>query len=159
MALIFLLPIAVFGQQGSVRGFLVRDIPDEQRLEQQLQAVPDTVHLRRYMNYMAAEPHQAGSPRSKAVAEYIEGLLKEWGLEAHIEQFEALMPYPTLRQVEVISPRQYVLKLKEPPVPQDPDSEQPNQIPTYNAYGATGDVTGEVVYANFGLPDDYEWLK
>lgn len=141
-----------------MRGFLSKDIPDEQRLEQQAQATPDAARLRRYMEFQAGEPHHAGSPRSKVVAEYILGQLKEWGLDAHIEEFEALMPYPTVRQVEVVAPRRFVAKLKEPAVPVDSTSGQANQLPTYNAYAAAGDVTGDVVYANFGVPDDYEWL-
>ena len=151
-------PIAASGQMSSIRGFPVREVPDEQKLEQQAQAVPDPVRLKSYMTFIAGEPHNAGSPRSKATAEYILGLLKDWGLDAHIEEFEALMPFPTVRVVEVLGPRRYSAKLKEPIVPQDPDSADPRQLPTYNAYGASGDVTAEVVYANYGLPDDYEWL-
>ncbi len=152
------LPVSLNAQTPSMRGFLVKDIPNEQRLEQQAQAVPDPVRLLQYMQYMASEPHQAGSPRSKAVAEYIWGMLKDWGLDAHIEEFEALMPYPTLRQVEVVGPKPFTATLKEPAVPADPDSGDANQLPTYNAYAASGDVTGEVVYANFGVPEDYDWL-
>lgn len=147
-----------YAQAPKMRGFLAKDIASEQKLEQQAQGVPDPIRLRRYMDFISSEPHNAGSPRSKAVAEYILGTFKEWGLDAQIEQFEALMPYPTFRQVEVVGPKPYVAKLKEPAIPQDPDSGDPNQLPTYNAYGATGDVTGEVVYVNFGVPDDYDWL-
>lgn len=80
-----------------MRGFLTKDIAEEQGLEKQAQGVPDTGRLRRYMNFMAAEPHNAGSPRSKVVAEYVLGQFKEWGLDAQIEEFEALMPTPTVR--------------------------------------------------------------
>ncbi len=153
-----LLPIPSYAQTPSIRGFLLKDLPGEQKLEQQAQATPDPARLREYMNFIAGEPHQAGSPRSKVVAEHIVGMLKEWGLDAHIEEFEALMPYPTVRQVEVTGPKPFVAKMKEPVVPQDPDSGDANQLPTYNAYGATGDVTGEVVYANYGIPEDYQWL-
>ena len=66
----------------NIRGFLMKDIPDEQKLEQQAQAVPDPGRMRQYMNFMAGEPHHAGSPRSKAVAEYLLGSLKGWGLDA-----------------------------------------------------------------------------
>jgi len=141
-----------------MRGFQTKAILSEQKLEEQAQAIPDTARMRQYVNFMAAEPHHAGSPRSKAVAEYLLGMLKEWGLDAHIEEFEALMPYPTVRQVKVLGPKPFEAKLKEPAIPQDPDSGDANQLPTFNAYGATGDVTGEVVYVNFGIPADYEWL-
>jgi N-acetylated-alpha-linked acidic dipeptidase len=152
------LPLLSVAQTSAMRGFLIKDIPGEQKLENQAQAIPDSTRLREYLEYIAAKPHNAGSPRSKAVAEHILEMLKNWGLDAHIEEFEALMPYPTVRQVEVVSPKPYEAKLKEPVVPQDPNSGDPNQLPTFNAYGATGDVTGDVVYVNFGVPDDYDWL-
>jgi N-acetylated-alpha-linked acidic dipeptidase len=157
-ALLIGFSLCAFAQSPSIRGFLSKDVPVQQKLEQQAERLPETENLRKYLNYIAGEPHNAGSPRSKAVAEYILKSLKEWGLDAQIEEFEALMPYPTVRQVEVIGPKHYVARLKEPQVPQDPTSGQPNQLPTYNAYGASGDVTADVVYVNFGLPDDYEWL-
>lgn len=152
--------LAVFSsaQSAQMRGFQDKDIPGEQKLEQQANAIPDSARLRQYVDFMAGEPHNAGSPRSKAVAEYILGMFQQWGLAAHIEEFEALMPYPTVRKVEVLGPKPFEAKLKEPAIPQDPNSGDANQLPTYNAYGASGDVTGEVVYVNFGVPEDYEWL-
>jgi N-acetylated-alpha-linked acidic dipeptidase len=141
-----------------MRGFLAKDVSGEQKLEEQARTIPDPARLRKYMDLISARPHNAGSPGSKAIAEYILGTFKEWGLNAHIEEFEALMPYPTVRQVEVLGPKRYVAKLKEPVIPQDPNSGDPHQLPTFNAYGASGDVTGDVVYVNFGVPEDYEWL-
>jgi N-acetylated-alpha-linked acidic dipeptidase len=144
--------------QGELRGFLPQNAQQEAALEKQARAIPEARRMLKYMDFIAAEPHQAGSPRSKAVADYIAGMMKEWGLDAHLEQFDVLVPYPTVRVVEVLGPKPYQAKLKEPPVPQDPDSSDAGQLPTYNAYGATGDVTGEVVYANYGVPEDYAWL-
>lgn len=153
------LPFQTFAQDTThLRGFFAKDVPEEQSLEKQAQAVPDAGRLRKYMNFMAAEPHHAGSARSKAVAEYALGLFKEWGLDAHIEEFEALMPTPTVREVEVTGPKPFVAKLKEPPVTEDPNSGDAHQLPTYNSYGASGDVNGQVVYVNFGIPEDYDWL-
>jgi N-acetylated-alpha-linked acidic dipeptidase len=149
---------ALYSQSAAMRGFLTKDVPDERKIEQQAQAIPDPVRLSKYVDFLASEPHHAGSPRSKAVAEYLAGTLKEWGLDARIEQFEALLPYPTVRQVEVIGPRPYVAGLREPAVPEDPHSADPGGLPPYNAYAASGDVTAEVVYVNFGVPEDYEWL-
>jgi N-acetylated-alpha-linked acidic dipeptidase len=142
-----------------MRGFLTKDVPAEQKLEQQAQTIPEAAHLRKYVDFLAGAPHHAGSPRAKAVAEYILGALKEWGLDAQIEQFEALLPYPTVRQVEVIGPRPYIAKLREPAVPEDPNSADAGGLPPYNAYAASGDVTADVVYVNFGVPEDYDWLQ
>src|SRR5438477_9869890 len=133
LALCTILPACICAQSVAMRGFLAKDLSGEQNLEQQAQAVPDPARLRKYMDFISAEPHNAGAPRSKAVAEYILGTFKEWGLDAHIEEFEALMPYPTLRQVEVLGPKPYACKLKEPMVPQDPNSGDAHQLPTFNA--------------------------
>ena len=154
-----LLPLCSPAQIGGIRGFPVKDQPAERRLEQDAQAAASAAHIRSYWENIAAEPHHAGSARSRSVALYIAGLLRDWGLEASVERFEALMPYPTVRQVEMIAPHRFAASLREPPVAEDPNSSDLHQLPSYNAYGASGDVTGEVVYANFGLPADYEWLE
>src|SRR5437867_2420133 len=33
-----------------------------------------------------------------------------------------------------------------------------DQLPTFNAYSLDGDVTGDLVYVNYGLPEDYRVL-
>ena len=61
--------------------------------------------------------------------------------------------------LELIEPTRYTAKLQEPPVAGDPTSnQQSEQLPTYNAYSIDGDVTGKLVYVNYGLPRDYEEL-
>src|SRR5665213_3300088 len=106
LILFAMIPLQLFPQETPrIRGFLAKDISEEQSLEKQAQSVPDTARFRKYMDFMSGEPHNAGSPRSKVVAEYILGSFKEWGLDARIEEFEALLPTPTLRQVEVLSPK------------------------------------------------------
>jgi N-acetylated-alpha-linked acidic dipeptidase len=148
----------VLAQSSAIRGFPSEAVPEERKLETAAQAVPETANLRRDMDVLASEPHTAGSARSRTVAYYIANRLKEWGLTAQVERFEALLPYPTVRVVEIVGPKPYTAKLAEPAVPEDPTSADPHQMPSYNAYSATGDVTAEVVYANYGLPEDYEWL-
>jgi N-acetylated-alpha-linked acidic dipeptidase len=51
-----------------------------------------------------------------------------------------------------------VLKLQEAGVSEDPDSTDTGALPTFNAYSADGDVTAELVYVNYGTPEDYEQL-
>jgi N-acetylated-alpha-linked acidic dipeptidase len=141
-----------------LRGFTAQGTEAERALEAKFQAVPKPDNARDYMQKITAKPHHAGSPASREVAEYILGLEKSWGLDATIESFEAMMPYPTERQVELVAPEHYALKLAEPALPQDPSSDDPTGLPTFNAYSADGDVTGELVYVNFGTPEDYEQL-
>jgi N-acetylated-alpha-linked acidic dipeptidase len=62
--------------------------------------------------------------------------------------------------VELVAPSRFKAKLQEPTVPGDPTSSQHDeQLPTYNAYSADGDVTAPLVYVNYGIPADYETLE
>ena len=69
------------------------------------------------------------------------------------------MPWPIERRLEMVAPTGRAMLIQEPPVPSDPDSTDIDQTPTFNAYSADGDVTGEVVYVNYGVPADYEQLE
>ena len=81
-------------------------------------------------------------------------------IETQIEQFKVLFPTPKTRVVELIEPEKYTATLSEPGIPEDHTSGQQNeQLPTYNAYSIDGDVTGELVYVNYGVPKDYDELK
>jgi N-acetylated-alpha-linked acidic dipeptidase len=113
------------------------------------------------MQRLSAHPHNVGSPYDKDNAEWILAKFKEFGLDAHIESFNALFPTPKERLVELVEGGpHFVAKLQEPAVPEDPTSnQQSEQLPTYNAYSADGDVTGPLVYVNYGIPDDYEILE
>lgn len=142
-----------------IRGFPDDAVAAQREREIDFRKVPDAARLKEYMEAMAAEPHVAGQPGSRRVADYALDKLKSWGLDARIEEFEAMMPWPTERAVELVGPTRYTLTLKEPVVPEDPDSGDANQTPTYNAYSGDGDVTGEVVYVNYGVPADYDELE
>jgi len=141
-----------------IRGFTAQTSAAQRKAEETFRGVPKPENLREYMRAITEEPHHAGGPGSRRVAEYLLGKFKSWGLNASIESFEALMPYPTERLVELVAPERYELKLKEPPVDEDKDSADAGGLPTFNAYSADGDVTAELVYVNFGTPEDYEQL-
>ncbi len=159
IAYLVLAPAPAGSQQpAGIRGFTTASAAAQRELEKRLQALPSPDNLREYMRTIAAEPHHAGSPASRKVAEFILGKFKSWGLNASIEPFEALMPYPSERVVELVEPDKFVAGLKEPVVADDPDSGDAGQLPTFNAYSADGDVTANLVYVNYGTPEDYEQL-
>ena len=141
-----------------IRGFTAASSEVQRQIEEKFRAVPKPENLRDYMREIAAEPHHAGGPGSRKVADYVLSQFKSWGLTASIETFEALMPFPTERVVELIAPERYTLKLAEPAVAQDPDSGETGGLPTFNAYSADGDITADLVYVNYGIPEDYEQL-
>ncbi|MDE2659304.1 MAG: M28 family peptidase [Acidobacteriota bacterium] len=141
------------------RGFLAGQWEEQRDIEERFRAIPDPARLREYMEYMSGEPHIGGfGYGSKRVADYALEKFLSFGLDAAIEETEALMPLPTDRHVEVLGPEPYTLRLAELGIPEDADSSDPGQLPTFNPYAADGDVTGEVVYVNYGIPEDYEKL-
>jgi N-acetylated-alpha-linked acidic dipeptidase len=155
----FLLPRAVAEEPTPLRGFSNDSSQAERDWEAKFRAIPSPENLREYDQHLSARPHHLGSPYDKENAEWILSKFKEWGLDAHIETFDVLMPTPKERAVELVEPERYVAKLQEAPLAVDPTSDQQSeQLPTYNAYSADGDVTAPLVYVNYGIPADYEEL-
>jgi N-acetylated-alpha-linked acidic dipeptidase len=145
--------------QPGIRGFTDARAAGQRERETRFRTLPSPANLREYMNATSGEPHHAGAPGSRRVAEYILAKYKSWGLNAWIEEQEALIPFPTERLVELVAPEQYRARLEEPPVPGDPDAAEAASLPTFNAYSADGDITADLVYVNYGIPEDYEHLE
>jgi N-acetylated-alpha-linked acidic dipeptidase len=123
-------------------------------------ALPDPAAIRETMRRMSARPHHVGSPFDKENAEWLLAQFASFGWDAQMETFDVLFPTPTTRLVEMTAPTPFTAKLEEPPVGADPTSNQKDeQLPTYNAYSVDGDVTGPLVYVNYGRPIDYEVLE
>src|SRR5206468_4744730 len=115
--------------------------------------------LREWLQRMSSAPNHVGSPHDKANAEFMLEQFRQWGWEARIETFDVLYPTPKKSSLELIAPARFTARLHEPPVPGDRASENTaDALPPYHAYGADGDVTGELVYVNQGMPDDYKEL-
>jgi N-acetylated-alpha-linked acidic dipeptidase len=141
-------------------GYSAASARSEREWETKFRPIPTQQNLRDYMQRLSARPHHVGSPYDKENADWIMSKFKEWGLDAHIETFDVLFPTPKVRVVELVEPTKFAAKLQEPPVAVDPTSnQQAEQLPTYNAYSADGDVTAPLVYVNYGIPEDYEKLE
>jgi N-acetylated-alpha-linked acidic dipeptidase len=59
----------------------------------------------------------------------------------------------------LVSPRRERLSVREAIIREDTTSSNKKITPLFNGYAATGDVTAPLVYANYGLPPDYEALE
>ena len=143
----------------SILGFDRASQTEEIVWEQQARAIPDAARIGEFIKRYSNQPHLAGTPQSKQTAESILSQLREFGLDARIEEFEALLPTPKIRLLEMTAPSKLRLKLEEPVVPGDRNSGDPGMIPAYNAYSADGDVTAPLVYVNYGLQSDYDALS
>ncbi len=144
----------------SLRGFFPQSIQAQRDLEARFKAMPDPEKMRESMRRLSARPHHVGSPYDKDNAEWILGQFKSYGWDAHIENFDVLFPTPVERIVELVSPTTYKALLQETALSGDPTSnQQTEQLPSYNAYSIDGDVTGPLVFVNYGVPADYEELE
>jgi len=128
--------------------------------EARFDALLDPQQMREWMRRLSARPHPVGSPFGKEVAEFVAAQFRAWGYETRIETFHVLFPTPLTRELTMVAPTRFAASLTEPPLPQDATSGQTReQLPVYNAYSVDGDVTGDLVYVNYGVPRDYEELE
>lgn len=145
--------------QRQLLGFDAAGAERQLALEARFDALLKKENLREWMQRLSARPHHVGSPYDKENAEFIAGLFRSWGYETKIETFDVLFPVPRVRLLEMVAPEKFTARLSEPALAEDATSDQAaEQLPTYNAYSVDGDVTGQVVYVNYGVPKDYEAL-
>jgi len=133
---------------------------DQKAVETAFDAGVSSVDQLEWLKAMSSAPNQVGSPHDKANADYMLGLFKSWGWDAHIETFQVLYPTPISTTVELVAPERIALGGQEPPVPGDDTSaNSAGALPPYVAYQGDGDVTADLVYVNFGMPEDYKALE
>lgn len=145
--------------QSKISGFTDQNAKSQLETEKQFDAFLSAGNLDTYMKFLSSHPHHVGSPQDKANAEYMLNLFKSWGFDAKIEEFYPLFPTPKSRLVELLGSKPYKLKLEESALAEDRTSDQKSeQLPSYNAYSADGDITAQLVYVNRGVPADYEEL-
>jgi N-acetylated-alpha-linked acidic dipeptidase len=143
-----------------LRGFFPQSVQTQRDLESRFRAMPDGARMKEAMRRLSARPHHVGSPYDKDNAEWILGQFKSYGWDAHIENFDVLFPTPIDRVVELVAPTTFKASLQETALPGDPTSnQQSEQLPSYNAYSIDGDVTGPLVFVNYGVPADYDELE
>ncbi|PYS48052.1 MAG: folate hydrolase [Acidobacteria bacterium] len=143
-------PLLGFTREGSDR---------ERELEARFDSLLKRDDLREWMKRLSARPHHLGSAYDRENAEFIASQFRSFGFETEIETFDVLFPTPKTRLLEMTAPEKFTAKLAEPTLPDDPTSGQTaEQLPVYNAYSIDGDVTGQLVYVNYGVPRDYDAL-
>ena len=145
-------------QQLPLKGFSDKSALKQAALEKQFDQQLKAENIGQTVKTLSALPHHLGSAQGKRIAETVLQKFKSYGWDAKLETYQVLFPTPKTRSLELIAPSTYKAQLKEPAFAEDATSGQEGQLPTYNAWGADGDVTGSLVFVNYGLPDDYETL-
>jgi N-acetylated-alpha-linked acidic dipeptidase len=132
---------------------------DQKQLESSFDSHLSSENIGKTIKELSLKPHYLGSPASKEVAENLLAKFKSYGWDAELAVYNVLFPTPKVRLLEMTAPTKYKALLKEPAYKEDATSGHPDQLPTYNAWSADGDVSAELVFVNFGLPEDYETLN
>ena len=151
--------VQMLAQTAKIMGFTSANAAKQMDWEKQFDAQLDAKNLDKWMQFITSHPHHVGSPQDKLNAEYMRDLFKSWGYQAELASYTVLFPTPKTRVLELLSSKPYKAKLEEPTLKEDKTSGQKSeQLPTYNAYSADGDVTAELIFVNRGIPADYEEL-
>jgi len=148
-----------FAQQKSITGFTKESAESEFKLEEKFDSYLKADNLDQWLKKLTARPHHVGSAYGKINAEYMRDLFRSWGYEAEIESYKVLFPTPKVRVLEMTSPTFFKARLEEPQLKEDGTTGPAEQLPVYNAWSPDGDVTAELVFVNYGIPDDYETLE
>src|SRR5437667_6625796 len=156
----FVHPPSVLMQETALDGFTREDSAAERRWEEQFRALPAPNSAREHLRRLTLEPHVAGTKEDYATAVYVRDQMRSFGLSAELKEYQVWLNYPkTDPIVELIAPRHERLSVREAVLKEDPTSSNPKITPLFNGYSASGDVTAPLVYANYGLPPDYEALQ
>ena len=149
-------PVALSAQQ-PMAGYSAAAAAREREIESDAIRRPSPTSAATHSRALSREVHVSGTPAQARTRDYVIAQMKSWGLETEVRSYDIWMPHPTDVRVWRVAPEPRALKLAEPAVSDDPTSAQP-QYPTVNGYSGQGDVTGEVVYVNYGLIEDYAQL-
>lgn len=142
-----------------LRGFAEATAGRQRDVERRLSALLNRDSTGRAFREFTAIPHPAGTANNRKIAEQIAERLRRYGWEdVQLRPYSVLLPFPEEVRVSMIAPVSFTASLKEDVVSVDPDT-RADAGPTYLGMSASGDVTGELIYANSGNPSDYDYLE
>jgi N-acetylated-alpha-linked acidic dipeptidase len=140
--------------------FGYRNAADETASETRFLAVPNPKLAEEHLRILTQSPHVAGSPEDKATADYVAQKFREAGLETEIVEYKVWFNYPSEISVDVTAPAGVTMHgPAREHVAEDPFQDDPRVLTPYNGMSPSGDVEAEVVYANYGSPDDFKKLE
>ncbi|MHB1557429.1 MAG: M28 family metallopeptidase [Isosphaeraceae bacterium] len=141
-------------------GFSTTAFEKQHAAEARALTVPTPENARRWLGIVTAEPHVAGTPADHKTAIFVRDKLREWGWKADLVELEVLLNYPVDRPSLTLSaPKPVNLPVDEAPIATDKDSASSKAFGAFNGYGASGFAAGQVVYVNYGRPEDYSALE
>jgi N-acetylated-alpha-linked acidic dipeptidase len=139
--------------------FGFRDVASESATEARFLAVPDPKLAEEHLRILTQAPHMAGTIEDKATADYVAQKFRDAGLDTEIVEYKAWINYPTEISVDLTAPAGVQMHGPTPEhVDGDPYQDDPRVVMPFNGMSPSGDVEADVVYANYGTPEDFEKL-
>ena len=157
-ALLAFLPSVAPAQSPQIFGYT--DFAAESKIEQQFLAVPDAKLAGQHLKTLTAEPHLAATPEDHKTAEYVAEKFRAAGLDTEIVPYRVLLNWPKVVKMEARDATGKLISSGPTPehVEGDPFDNDPRIVMPFNGSSGSGDVTGEVVYANYGRLEDFDQL-
>jgi N-acetylated-alpha-linked acidic dipeptidase len=146
--------------QKIISGFTPSNQTKQEKAEQEYRTKQSSERYKNHLYKLTSVPHLAGTPENEKVRDYIADVMRKAGLQVEIFPHDIyLSKSPGESLVEVVEPIRMPLNNREFILPEDKYSGDSRLTPGWNAYSGSGDVTSEVVYANYGRKEDFEQLK
>jgi len=142
-----------------LRGFTPESSERQAALEDAFRAIPRPESASRHLRVLTEDLHVAGTDGSHDTARYVHERFLEYGLSSELVSYDVYLSYPESVKFEMTVPEKFEGPTPEAGVPGDKDSFNPAALPPFFAYSASGEFTGEIVYANYGLPEDFDLLE
>jgi len=131
----------------------------QRTLEETLLAGPPPAAMREWHDRFCMRPHPAGTKQDQWMINELEGAFEEIGVTVKRQDIWPYLPqFVSAEALVVEEGTPIALLLKEAPLKEDKYTTHPELQPGWNGYSGSGDVIGEVVYANYGTKADFEKL-
>ena len=158
-----LLIISFFSTQSLIsqfEGYSTNQWEKQLEVEESFLGLIDKTSFKKHLMKLTERPHVVGSEGNEEVIRYIGKVMKDAGLDITNYPYDVYLPNkPGSSMVEIVTPSRKVLNQKEDIIYDDPFTQNPELWKGWNAFSGSGDVTAEIVYANYGLKEDFETLN
>lgn len=143
----------------SARGYSPEAEAKQAEVENAFLKNVDFTSFRMHLEQLTRKPHVAGTPANDEVADYIAGVMENAGMRVERFPYDIYMSTDGGNSaVELVQPIRRPLNQQEFILEEDSFSADPTLRKGWNAYSGSGDVTAQVVYANYGTKEDFEQL-
>jgi N-acetylated-alpha-linked acidic dipeptidase len=137
-----------------------RDFSHQAKLDEEFLAVPDTRLAQEELKTLTAAPHVAASKEDYDTAVYVAGKFKAAGLETQIVPYKAWLNLPQEVFVQATNAAGKLIMTgpTREHVDNDPYQNDPRILPAFHGSSPACDITADVVYVNYGRPEDFKKL-